>query len=107
MIDDNMAEYIQLQRHILIGHEKRLREVNRIFDDELDKFDAACAARRISWDENPIAYIQARKDRIQLAYWDGKITWAQREVAARAALIMALDAADRMLDDWVARRRPA
>lgn len=107
MIDDNMAEYITLQRKLLITNEKRLREVNKEYDDALAAFDLDCARRHISWRENPLAYVQARGDRIQLEYWDGKITWAQREVTARASLLVALDAIDRMLDDWVARRRPA
>lgn len=107
MIDDSMAEYIQLQRDLLIKQEKRLREVNREYDDALAAFDRDCARRRIGWKDNPLAYLQARADRVQLGYWDGKITWAQREVTARSSLIIALDAADRMLDDWIARRRPA
>lgn len=107
MIDDTMAEYIQLQRDLLIKQEKRLREVNREYDDALAAFDHDCVRRRISWCDNPLAYVQARSERVQLAYWDGKITWAQREVTARASLLMALDAVDRMLDDWTTRRRPA
>lgn len=59
-------------------------------------FDADCEARGISWDQNPLAYVQAKNDRIQLNFWYSKVEHFQREVTARAALIVAFEAAHRM-----------
>lgn len=96
MMHPNDQEYIRLQRKLLLRDEKLLRQMSKKYADAKAAFDADCAARGISWEQNPVAYTRAKHDRIQLNYWYSKVEHFQREVTARAALITAFEAAHRM-----------
>lgn len=92
----NDQEYIRLQRRKLIDDEKMLRYMSRKYSEAKAAFDADCEARGISWEQNPIAYVQAKAERIQLNFWYAKVEHFQREITARASLIVAFEAAHRM-----------
>lgn len=101
----NDQEYIRLQRKLLLKDEKALRAMSAKYAQAKAAFDADCAARGISWEQNPLAYTRAKQDRIQLSHWYSKVEHFQREVAARAALITAFEAAHRMVADSPQERK--
>lgn len=104
MMHRNDQEYIRLQRRKLIDDEKMLRFVSRKYSEAKAAFDADCAARGIDWNQNPVAYMQAKSERIQLDYWYSKVEHFQREVTARASLIVAFEAAHRITNPQRADR---